>query len=264
MGGRRGGRQGGPQAAGAAAEPAGRAGVAARGPAAGRRGRAVAGAETGAKAAPGAGEAKATAEGAKAVPGVVLTAAQVPVSTKGATTGILEVDKMKKVRDFAAVFGPTTLIKAQDQNGTELEWIAVTPDSGKEKGHQVVMPLSMLMAADYSEALEGYFPIYTRVARPLGKIISKATVTELRRPKKDLKRIRDEELAKRNRAAAAEQAAAAAAAEAGGYPSAGPQGGAGGGMGGGPRGGMGGGRGGMGGGRGGLGGGGGWGRRGGF
>jgi hypothetical protein len=177
----------------------------------------------------------------------------VPVSTKGATTGILEVDKMKKIRDFAAVFGPTTLIKAQDQNGTELEWIAVTPDSGKEKGHQVVMPLSMLMVADYSEALEGYFPIYTRDVRPLGKIVSKATVTELRRPKKDLKKIRDEELAKKSKAAAAEEAAAAAAAEAGGYPSAAPQGGRGG-MGGG-RGGMGGGRGGMGGGRGGMGGG---------
>ena len=201
---------------------------------------------TGAKAAPGAGE-------AKAAPGVMMTAAQVPVSTKGATTGILEVDKMKKIRDFAAVFGPTTLIKAQDQNGTELEWIAVTPDSGKEKGHQVVMPLSMLMAADYSEALEGYFPIYTRDARPLGKIVSKATVTELRRPKKDLKKIRDEELAKKSKAAVAEQAAAA---EAGGYPSAGAQGGRGG-MGGARRGGMGGGRGGMRGRRGGMGGGGG-------
>ncbi|MFB3882489.1 MAG: hypothetical protein ACE149_14575 [Armatimonadota bacterium] len=186
-----------------------------------------------------------------------MTAAQVPVSTKGATTGILEVDKMKKIRDFAAVFGATTLIKAQDQNGTELEWIAVTPDSGKEKGRQVVMPLSMLMAADYPEALEGYFPIYARGARPLGKVVSKATVTETRRPKKDLKKIRDEELAKKRKAAAAEQAATAET-EAGGYPSAAGRGGmrgGRGGMGGGMRGGRGGMGGGMRGGRGGMGGG---------
>jgi hypothetical protein len=139
----------------------------------------------------------------------MMTAAQVPVSTKGATTGIPEVDKMAKIRDFAAVFGATTLIKAQDSNGTVLEWIAVTPDSGKEKGQQVVLPLSMLMSADYPEVLEGYFPIYVRAGRQLGKIVSKATVTALRRPKKDIKAIREEESKKKGPAVQAQGAAAA-------------------------------------------------------
>jgi uncharacterized membrane protein YgcG len=172
-------------------------------PAAARGGRAGA-AQAGAKAA-------AEPEAAKPGAGPVLTAAQVPVSTKGATTGIPEVDKMKKVRDFAAVFGATTVIKAQDRNGTELEWIAVTPDSGKEKGRQVLMPLSMLMNADYPELLEGYFPIYVRDGRSLGNTVSKVTVTEKRRPKKDIKAIREEETTKRRAAAATEQAAAAEA-----------------------------------------------------
>jgi hypothetical protein len=142
----------------------------------------------------------------------------VPVSTKGATTGIAEVDKMKKIRDFAAVFGPTTLIKAQDRNGTELEWVAVTPDSGKEKGRQVVMPLSMLMQPEYPEVLEGYFPIYVRGGRPLGNIVSKATVTEKRRPKKDLRAIREEEAQKKRAAQPTQEAAAAEAGPAAGGP----------------------------------------------
>jgi len=198
MAGGRGGRRGGVEESPAPAE----AGAQGRGPAA-RGGRAGA-APAGAKVAAGV---EATKPGA----GPVLTAAQVPVSTKGATTGIPEVDKMTKIRDFAAVFGATTLIKAQDQNGTELEWVGVTPDSGKEKGRQVVMPLSMLMQAEYPELLEGYFPIYVQAGRPLAKIVSKATVTAPRRPKKDLQAIRQEEGDKRRATAAAEQAVAAEA-----------------------------------------------------
>jgi uncharacterized membrane protein YgcG len=173
------------------------------------RGPAARGGRTG--AAPAGAKVAAGVEAAKPGAGPVLTAAQVPVSTKGATTGIPEVDKMTKIRDFAAVFGATTLIKAQDQNGTELEWVGVTPDSGKEKGRQVVMPLSMLMQAEYPELLEGYFPIYVQAGRPLAKIVSKATVTAPRRPKKDLQAIRQEEGDKRRATAAAEQAVAAEA-----------------------------------------------------
>ncbi len=156
-----------------------------------------------------------------------MTAAQIQVPTKGATTGIPEVDKMNRIRDFAAVFGATTLIKAQDWNGTDLEWIAVTPDSGKEKGRQIVMPLSMLMSAEYPEMLEGYFPIYTRGIRPLGKVASKATVTATRRPRKDLRQLAEEARKKRVAAiaAAAPQAAAGGATAGGGRGGAAPAGG---------------------------------------
>ncbi len=137
---------------------------------------------------------------------------------------------MKKINDFAAVFGPTTVITAEDQNGTVLEWVSVKPDSGKEKGKQIVMPLSMLMNTEYPEVLEGYFPIYERAARPLGRITSKATVTAVRRPKKDMKEVAAAAAKKR----AAESAAAAAA---GGATTAANAGVAGGGGGGGMRGG---------------------------
>ncbi len=135
---------------------------------------------------------------------------------------------MAKIRDFAAVFGATTLIKAQDWNGTELEWIAVTPDSGKEKGRQIVLPLSMVMSAEYPETIEGYFPIYVRASRPLGKIVSKATVTALRREKKDPKIIA--EATRKKAASAAGQAGEAAAGAAAAGPAAGPGGMPGGGM----------------------------------
>jgi len=71
-----------------------------------------------------------------------------------------------------------------------------------------------VMNADYPEVLEGYFPIYERGARSLGKITSKVVVTAPRRPRKSPAELA-EAAGKKRTAAAAAQAAAAGAAEAG-------------------------------------------------
>jgi hypothetical protein len=132
-----------------------------------------------------------------------------------ATTGIPEVDKMALLREFAALYGPTTLIKSKDWDGTEFEWVSVTSDEGKVKGRQVVMPVNMVMNAKYLEWLEGYFPIYVRAARPLGEIVSRETITEPRKPKRTTKEIRELEGAAARARAAAQADADAAAEEAG-------------------------------------------------
>jgi hypothetical protein len=153
---------------------------------------------------------------------------------------------MAKVREFAALYGTTTLIKSKDWDDTEFEWVSLTAEEGKAKGRQIVMPVNMVTNAKYLESLEGYFPIYVRAARPLGEIVSKETISEPRKPKRTTKEIRELETAVARARAAAQAAADAAAQEAG--VGAGP------GMGGpGGRGGMRGGRGGMRGGRGGRG-----------
>ncbi|MCJ7749896.1 MAG: hypothetical protein MUQ65_02190, partial [Armatimonadetes bacterium] len=145
-----------------------------------------------------------------------------------AVTGIPEVDKMAAVREFAALYGPTTLIKAKDWNGTELEWVALAAEDGKAKGKQIAMPVSMVTGAKYLEVLDGYFPIYVRGVRPLGEIVSKETITVARKPKRSVEEIRVLAAGDRTAAAGAAAAAAAAAEEAGG--AVGAAGAAGGGM----------------------------------
>jgi len=119
---------------------------------------------------------------------------------------------MAAVREFAALYGPTTLIKAKDWNGTELEWVSLAAEDGKAKGKQIAMPVSMVTGAKYLEVLDGYFPIYVRGVRPLGEIVSKETITVARKPKRSVEEIRV--LAAGDRTAAATAAAAAAAATA--------------------------------------------------
>jgi hypothetical protein len=132
------------------------------------------------------------------------------------TTGIPEVDKMALVREFAALYGTTTLIKSKDWDGTEFEWVSVTADEGKVKGRQIVMPVNMVTNAKYLEWLEGYFPIYIRAARPLGQIVSRETITEPRKPKRTTKEIRElETTAARARQEARRLAEEEAAAEGG-------------------------------------------------
>jgi hypothetical protein len=138
---------------------------------------------------------------------------------------------MAKVREFAALFGPTTFIKSKDWDGTEFEWVSVTSEEGKVKGRQIVMPVGMVTNAEYLEVLEGYFPIYVRAARPLGEITSKETIVEPRKPKRTLDEIRKLQTETRRVQLQQEQAAQADAAAAGGETAAGP-----GGMRGGPRG----------------------------
>ncbi len=127
-------------------------------------------------------------------------------------TGIPEVDKMARVREFAALFGPTTLIKSKDWDDTEFEWVSVNAEGGKVKGQQIVMPARMVTDAEYLEVLEGYFPIYVRGGRSLGEIVSKETIIEPRQPKRSPTEVRKLELAVERAAAAAAAAAAAEAA----------------------------------------------------
>gem|GEM_PF-3260351 len=125
-----------------------------------------------------------------------------------AATGIPEVDKMAKVRDFASIYGSTSLIEAKDRTDLTLEWVSLVPQEGKVKGQQVVLPLSLVMAATYPEEVEGYFPIYVKGNRPLGEIVSKQTITESPRERKPMDEIR---AAQRERRAAIAAAAAEAA-----------------------------------------------------
>ncbi len=208
---------GGAQAARAGGGEAG----AGRGPGAGRGGRRGGGRAAG----PGAGAAPApAAEAAEGAAAEAEPGAGEEAAPKAPATGIPEVDKMAKVREFAALFGPVTLINSKDWDGTEFEWVSVTAEEGKVKGRQIVMPVGMVLNAEYLEVLEGYFPIYVRAARPLGQITSKDTITEPRKPKRTLDEIRKLQTESLRVRLQQEQAAQAEAAAAGEAATAGPGG----------------------------------------
>jgi uncharacterized membrane protein YgcG len=135
--------------------------------------------------------------------------------TMGAATNIPEVDRMAAIREFAALYGPTTIIKAKDWDETELEWVSLTSEEEKTKGREIVMPVSMVVHAKYQEQLGGYFPIYQRDGRSLGEIVSRETITEPRKPKRTPEELRDLIRQVRREAQAALAEAEAAEAEAG-------------------------------------------------
>jgi hypothetical protein len=165
--------------------------------------------------------------------------------TEAKDTRIPEVDAAAKINDFAALYGPATLIDEETWDGRVLQWVTVSYDLDTDylqhlKGRKIKLPLSMIMEAELMEALENYFPIYAvSKHRAEGKTIASKTYTAAERvEKKTTKEIRAYYTEKRAKRQAAVEAQQAAAAEAGGTaagagPGAGPGGRMGGGMGGG-------------------------------
>jgi hypothetical protein len=71
---------------------------------------------------------------------------------------IPEAERVKKIRDFIAVYGPITIAQEKDWDGRVLEWAVFT-----YKSMGVKMPLSMIIDAPKPKELEGYFRIYPNV-----------------------------------------------------------------------------------------------------
>lgn len=187
---------GGRSGPGAAAGPGGmRGGRGPRGGPGGRMGFA------GGAAAPAEGE----AEAAAALP------AGIPPEEE-----LSEVEQAEKLRDFAAVYGPTTRTEEKDWNGNSLRWVSFTYDGERRTidGKTIKLPLRMVLNSPYPELLEGWFPIYTAGGRPSGELISRETITAPSRPKMTLEEIQQ---AKKEAAgaAAAQEGAEGEAAEAG-------------------------------------------------
>jgi len=129
-----------------------------------------------------------------------------------AETGIAAVDTAAKLRDFAAIYGPTTRVDEKDWDGHVLQSVIVSYDGDDRllshiRGKQIKLPLDMIENADYMETLEGYFPIYVAAGRPSGEVVSKETITAPRREPRSLKELRELQGAKRKAAAAVTAAA---------------------------------------------------------
>jgi hypothetical protein len=66
-----------------------------------------------------------------------------------------DVDKAKKLQGFVALYGPITLVKEKNWDGTQLEYVRF-----KYQGQQIKLPVGMVYDAPNLEALTGYFKIY--------------------------------------------------------------------------------------------------------
>jgi hypothetical protein len=71
---------------------------------------------------------------------------------------IPEAERVKKIRDFIALYGPITIAHEKDRDGRILEWAVFSYKSQSFK-----MPLSMILDAPKPQQLERYFRIYPNI-----------------------------------------------------------------------------------------------------
>jgi len=67
-----------------------------------------------------------------------------------------EVEKAKKLQAFSGVYGPVSVAKEKNWDGTVLEFVKF-----KFQGRQIKLPMGLVYDAPQPKDLEGYFEIYS-------------------------------------------------------------------------------------------------------